>query len=244
VTPSPLAALAARPERAGILLDFDGTLAPIVSRPEDAGPAAGAHDVLMALVDRYAVVAIVSGRPAGDLLEMLDVKGVRYEGLYGLPAGIPPAGPLLGRVEFVAKAVPGAWVEAKGITVAVHYRQAEDHARSREVLAAALRELSDETGYDLLEGKMVFELAPAGESRKGGAVERLVRGAGLAAAMYAGDDLPDLEAFAALDRMEEDGLETVKVAVGGIETPEALRADADVVVEGPVELLELLRRSL
>jgi trehalose 6-phosphate phosphatase len=244
VTPSPLAALAARPERAGILLDFDGTLAPIVSRPEDAGPAAGAHDVLMALVDRYAVVAVVSGRPAGDLLEMLDVKGVRYEGLYGLAAGVAPVGPLLGHVESVAKAVPGAWVEPKGITVAVHDRQAEDPARSREVLAGALRQLADETGYDLLEGKMVFELAPAGESRKGGAVERIVRDADLAAAMYAGDDLPDLEAFAALDRLEENGLETVKVAVGGIETPEALRADADVVVEGPAELLELLRASL
>jgi trehalose 6-phosphate phosphatase len=236
--------LAARPDRAGILLDFDGTLAPIVHRPEDAAPVDGAREVLAGLVERFRVVAVISGRPAQDLIRLLGVEGVRYEGLYGIPASVPDAGALLEHVESVAKAVRGAWVESKGITVAVHYRQAEDSAAAREVLFASLRALADETGYELLEGKMVFELVPAGESRKGGAVERLVLEHGLEAAMYAGDDLPDLEAFAALDRLEQDGLRTVKVAVGGPEAPEALTKAADIVVDGPADLVELMRRSL
>ena len=125
--------------------------------------------------------------------------------------------------------------------MAVHYRQAEDVARARELLAPPLAALADETGYDLLEGKMVFELAPAGESRKGGAVERLVREGDLSAVLYAGDDLPDLEAFAALDELAQDGLRAVKIAVAGPEAPGALVSAADIVVESPAELVELLR---
>jgi trehalose 6-phosphate phosphatase len=192
-------------------------------------------------VDRFGKVAIVSGRPTVDLVRLVDVDGVRYEGLYGLSPGLGLAGPVADAVTVAARAVRGAWVETKGMTVAVHYRQAEDPAGARGLLAPSLAALADETGYDLLEGKMVFELAPAGESRKGGAVDRLVREHGLDAALYAGDDLPDLEAFAALDSLAKDGLVAAKVAVGGPELPEALARDADVVVDSPAQLVELLR---
>jgi trehalose 6-phosphate phosphatase len=235
-----LAELAADPQRAAILLDFDGTLAPIVSHPQDAGPTPGAREVLEALVRRYRLVAIISGRPVADLERFIGVDGVRYEGLYGLPATAPTAQPVRHHVDEAAGAVPGAWVEPKGLTVAVHYRGSEDPARAREVLAEQLGALAGRHRYDLLEGKMVFELAPAGESRKGGAVERLIAETGATAALYAGDDLPDLEAFAALDKLEESGLHTVKIAVGGPETPESLRADADLVASDPTELVDIL----
>jgi trehalose 6-phosphate phosphatase len=235
-----LAELAAQPQRAAILLDFDGTLAPIVTRPEDAGPAPGARERIAGLVGRFRLVAVISGRPVADLERFLGVDGVRYEGLYGLPATAPTAEPIRGAVEAIAKGVPGAWIEPKGVTMAVHYRQADDPARARDALATGLEAIASQAGYDLLEGKMVFELAPAGESRKGGAVERLVAETGVTAVLYAGDDLPDLEAFAALDRLAESGLLAVKVAVGGAETPDALRADADLVVESPAGLVEVL----
>ena len=232
---------AARPDRAGILLDFDGTLSPIVVRPKESTVVAGAREVLEGLVARYRLVAIVSGRPAADLVGLLDVDGVRYEGLYGLSGRRASAGGALERAEAAARRVPGAWVESKGVTVAVHYRQTADPIAARTVLAPELASLARDDGLDLLEGKMVFELAPAGESRKGGVVERLVRECALEAALYAGDDLPDLEAFAALDRLSEEGLVTAKVAVGGPELPEALAAAADVVVESPAHLVDLLR---
>jgi trehalose 6-phosphate phosphatase len=230
-----------RSDTAGILLDFDGTLSPIVTRPEDAGLLPGAREVLASLVDRFPLVAIVSGRPAPDLHRLVGVRGIRYEGLYGLRPGVRLAGPVMEAVSGATRAVPGARVEAKGITVAVHYREADDPANARHSLAASLAALAEETGYDLLEGKMVFELAPAGESRKGGAVGRLVREHRLGAALYAGDDLPDLEAFASLDALAGDGLATAKVAVGGAEVPQALARDADVVVDSPANLVELLR---
>ncbi|MFN2544442.1 MAG: trehalose-phosphatase [Actinomycetota bacterium] len=235
-----LGPLVADPRRAGILLDFDGTLAPIVQRPEDSAPVAGAGATLSSLAGRFGLVGVVSGRPLADLQRMLPVKGVHLEGLYGLPAGSSTPVELRERLDAVAREVPGAWVEPKGITVAVHYREAADPVGARAILAPVLVALAGETGHDLLEGKMVLELAPAGDSRKGGAVERLIREHDLRAALYAGDDLPDIEAFAALDKLAEEGLHTVKIAVGGSETPEALRADADLIVGSPVELVRTL----
>jgi trehalose 6-phosphate phosphatase len=228
-------------DRTGILLDYDGTLAPIVTRPEEAAPAPGAREAIRALVGRFRLVGVVSGRPADELARLLDVEGVHFEGLYGLPPtpGTPDA--LLGRVDAAAHRIPGAWVEPKGITVAVHYRQADDPGMAREVLVSSLAPLAADAGFDLIEGKMVFELAPAGESRKGGVVQRLVRENELQGALYAGDDLPDLEAFAALDRLAADGLATAKVAVGGAELPEPLASTADMVVETPAHLVDLLR---
>src|SRR5205085_2337045 len=136
--------------------------------------------------------------------------------------------------------VPGAWVEPKGATLAVHYRNAEDHAAARARLTPEVSAIAEREGYDVLEGKMVLELAPAGQSRKGGAVKRVVTESGALAVLYAGDDLPDLEAFAALDELEAQGISTVKVAVGGSETPEALTSAADVVVHSSPDLVELL----
>jgi trehalose 6-phosphate phosphatase len=93
----------------------------------------------------------------------------------------------------------------------------------------------------ILAGKRVWELAPAAAGGKGEAVAGILTGVTPTAALYAGDDIADLEAFAALDRAGEDGSVLVrKVAVLGDETSVALREAADVVVEGPTGLLEML----
>jgi trehalose 6-phosphate phosphatase len=98
-----------------------------------------------------------------------------------------------------------------------------------------------DAGLDLLWGKMVIELVPAGRPLKEGAVERIVDDERLDAVLYAGDDVADIRAFEALDRLAERGLRTVKVAVHGRETPVALSDAADVVVDGPAGLVTLLR---
>jgi trehalose 6-phosphate phosphatase len=92
----------------------------------------------------------------------------------------------------------------------------------------------------VIEGKRVLELVPAGRPLKEGAVERVVSEAKLDGVLYAGDDVADLRAFAALDRAAVDGIATVKVAVRGPESPRALLDAADVVVDGPAGLVVLL----
>ncbi|MET0801955.1 MAG: trehalose-phosphatase [Actinomycetota bacterium] len=228
--------------RAGVLLDFDGTLSPIVARPELARIREGARDAITRLVGRVAVVAIVSGRTGDDLRELVGVDGVRFAALYGLAdEALPLDEGVIEAVTAAARDVPGSRVERKGASVAVHYRGADDPAEAAAALATALVPIASEAGLDLLAGKMVVELVPAGRPLKEGAVERIVADEHLDAVLYAGDDLADIGAFEALDRLAEKGVRTVKVAVHGRETPVALSDAADVVVDGPAGLVTLLR---
>jgi trehalose 6-phosphate phosphatase len=214
-----------------------------VPRPEQARPVPGAREVLKALAGIYRVVAVVSGRRSEEVAAMVDVPGLRYFGLYGMEEAAPELMVAVApQVEVAAEAVPEAWVEDKGASVAVHYRQAPDPARTRAALVAVLRDVASSAGLELVEGKMVIELVPPGRPRKGGAVERLVGENDLRAALFAGDDVADMDAFEALDRLRDRGLLAVKVAVAGPETPSPLVDAADLVVDGPGALVELLRQ--
>jgi trehalose 6-phosphate phosphatase len=238
-----LDAVRARADAAGILLDFDGSLADIVARPELARPTDGARETLQALVRRYRLVGILTGRRSAELVTILDVPQLRFYGLYGLEQDAPElVAAIVPRAESAAAGVPEAWVEDKGASLAVHYRQAPDPARARAALLLALQPIASENGLELIEGKMVLELVPPGHPMKGGAIERLVGEHALAAVLYAGDDHADLDAFDALDRLHRRGVVTVKVAVRGAETPPALVRAADVVVEEPRGLVALLRQ--
>lgn len=213
-----------------------------MARPELARPVEGAAEALGALVSRYRVVAVVTGRHPDEVSRWLDVPGVRLLGLYGLEGTLPgPAAIVAELRRVVAEVVPQAWAEDKGVSVAVHYRQAPDPSAARAALLDALGPLATGAGLELMEGKMVVELVPPGRPRKGGAVQRLAAELELRGVLFAGDDVADLEAFEALDRLEARGVGTVRVAVRGQETPEPLIAAADVVVDGPQGLVELLR---
>jgi trehalose 6-phosphate phosphatase len=226
-----------------VLLDFDGSLSAIAARPEHARPVEGARQVLASLVRRYRVVAIVSGRRSEEVADLLTVPGLLCVGLYGMEGISPGVAEVAPKAEALAAAlVPEAWVEDKGASIAVHYRQAPDPVTARTALAPALRAEAAAAGLELVEGKMVLELVPAGGPRKGGAVERLTEQHDLSAVLFAGDDVADLDAFAALDALVARGLLAVKVAVRGDETPEELLSAADVRVDGPQGLVELLRQ--
>ncbi|MEX2274360.1 MAG: trehalose-phosphatase [Actinomycetota bacterium] len=237
-----LGPLRERSDRAGVLLDFDGSLSPIVARPDDAAPVRGAREVLAALAARYRLVALVSGRPSDELVARIDVPGLAYVGLYGLEAAAPElTHALLPRVETAAAVVPEAWVEDKRVSVAVHYRQTSDPAGARRALVVALEPVAADAGMHLIEGKMVLELVPPDRPLKGGAVRDIVGAHGLEAVLYAGDDVADLDAFSTLDQLTTAGTHVVKVAVRGTETPAELLERADLVVDGPEGLVELLR---
>jgi trehalose 6-phosphate phosphatase len=231
---------------AGIFLDFDGTLSEIVAAPELAVLAAGAAPLLRALTEAYAVVAVVTGRPAADVRERLPVPGLAVLGLYGLE-DLETASPaprerarLLDEIRRCVRDVPGARMEDKERSVAVHYRGADDPARAARSLEERLGGVARRHGMVLLPGKMVLELAPAETPGKGALVVAAARSRHLEAVLYAGDDRADLDAFAALDRLVLEGVVAVKVGVGGAETPAELVAAADIVVNGPTGLLALL----
>jgi trehalose 6-phosphate phosphatase len=247
-----LRALRSRPAEAGVLVDFDGTLSEIAPTPEDARPVPGAAEALSTLAADYAVVAVVSGRRAAQVAGLLGrPAGVRCVGLYGLEDDRGPAHPaanglmariedVLPDVERIASTVPGSRVEPKGLQVAVHYRGTANPDAARRTLAEGLAGVADRAGLRVLEGKMVLELGPAGGPSKGEVVSRLAAEAGLRAVLYAGDDVADRDAFASVGRLRAEGVVGVTVAVRSEETPEGLVAAADVVVDGPTGLVDLL----
>lgn len=233
----------------GVLLDFDGTISDIAPTPEEARPVPGAREALETLAAAGAVVAVISGRPALDVASLVGAR-VRYVGLYGLEDEGGPVAParelvaaleaVLPEVERAAALVPGSRVEQKGLQVAVHYRGSPEPDAARRVLMARLGPVAEAHGYRLLEGKKVVELAAAGGPNKGDVLLRVARTAGLGAALYAGDDVADLEAFGALDRLAEEGVIVVRVAVHHPEAPAALLEAADVVADDPTAVVGLL----
>jgi trehalose 6-phosphate phosphatase len=229
-------------DRAGLFLDFDGTLSNIVPRPELARPAPGAVTVLSRLAQSYAVVGLVSGRPADEVRRLVPVHGIEVFGTYGLSDAVPYSyvGQARDEVEEAARLVRGAWLEDKGVSLAVHYRAAEDPQSAEQVLGEALGAIAARHGLTLMAGKMVLELVPRDTPGKGSVVLREQRARDLTACLFAGDDMADLHAFAALDRLRQQGLLTIKVAVRSEETPEELTAAADIVAERPAGLVELL----
>jgi trehalose 6-phosphate phosphatase len=232
------------PDLTAILFDFDGTLSEIVAHPSLVEIAAGAREMLAVAVARFALVAVVSGRPREEVASLVGVPAVEIQGTYGLSGELPTEVTTVARD--VASRVEGAWVEPKGASVAVHYRAASDPDAARSLLTEALSHFAASNDLELVDGKMVVELMPRGAGRKGAVVERLVRQHSVRLAMYAGDDVADLEAFAGLRRMVAEGTldASVCVAVDGPETPEQLVAAADLVAGGPTDLVRLVREIL
>lgn len=244
----PFRSLRRRPGRSAVLVDFDGTLAPIVDDPDLAAPAGGAADVLRRLAHRFALVAVVSGRPVDFLTKHVPAE-VMVSGLYGLELSRdgrrtdhPQAGAWREVVADVAASSDahgpaGMRVERKGLSLTLHYRT---HPELAEAVGRWARAQAARSGLVVHGAKMSVELHPPVDADKGSALIELCRAADVRAAMYIGDDRGDLPAFAALEQLATDGIDVVRVAVAGPETPVEVIEAADVLVEGTPGVLELL----
>ena len=237
------------PERAAVLMDFDGSLAAIVDHPDDARPLRGVVRLLERLVANFGCVGIVSGRPVEFLCRVLPVDGLEMVGQYGLErwvdgelvvdASVTAYADAIASVAGAAEAeLPGVFVERKGsAAVTLHWRQHPDlgeHAVGWAHVAAQTYGLSE---YPT---KMAVELRPPVAIDKGTGVTVLATG--FRTALFAGDDHGDLSAFVALDRLRAAAAldAVVRVAVRSPEEPPELIAAADVLVDGPAGLVDLL----
>jgi trehalose-phosphatase len=232
-----LARLAEDPSRAGLFLDVDGVLAPIVPRPEDARVPEETRDELRRLNGRYALVACISGRSGEVAREIVGVPELTYVGNHGLELE-PESAEWIGRLrEFLAGTDWPHDLEDKRLTAALHYRDVADEAAARaqlERIAASARD----AGFVARFGRKVLEVVPPLRADKGTAIRTLLDRQGLRRALTAGDDTTDLDAFRALIGLEV----AVRVAVASEEGPAELKEAADVVVSGPAEFLLLLER--
>ena len=231
--------IASRRSGAGVFLDVDGTLAPIVARPELAAVLPEVPSILERLASRLRVVALISGRRSEDVRTLVDVPGVEVIGTHGLERLGSMDASTMAEVETVA-AMVGAWGEPKGAAAAVHFRALPDPDGAMEAVAGPLTAVAADHGLELVPGRAILELMPVGAPRKGDAVGSIVETEDLRAVLYAGDDVGDLDAFATLERLRSAGLWTCSVAAGGPEVAPAVLEAADLVVEGPTGVVRLL----
>jgi trehalose 6-phosphate phosphatase len=252
-----LAPLRERPQRSAILCDIDGTLAPIVERPEDAAVPPPARRVLEELSRRYALVACVSGRRAAAARQMVGVDSLLYFGNHGLerlePGDEAPVlaagiGPLAEGVRKLAaeRFTPeleqlGVTLEDKDAIQSFHYRRVSDEPAARAVLDQVANAAVDMDLHPRW-GRKVLEIRPTAAVDKGTAVAAAVEGRGLAYALFGGDDNTDVDAFRRLEGLAAAGVleGAVCVGVASAETPEAVVEEADLVVEGTDGFLRVL----
>jgi trehalose 6-phosphate phosphatase len=265
-----LRALIEQPSTALVAVDFDGTLAPIVTEPAAARPHPRAPSILRSLADSIGAVAVVTGRPAGVAADLLGLtaapppRNLCVVGHYGLETWTPAAGvaPVAGvdprrseRIDHVRAALPtllreigapsGTRVEDKGASVAVHVRETADPHAALELLREPLERLASSQGLRLEPGRLVLELRPGGTD-KGTALMSLVQIFGARSACYVGDDLGDVAAFEALDELRSRGVAALGVFSGVPDEPglAELAARADLELAGPAAVVALLEALL
>jgi trehalose 6-phosphate phosphatase len=249
------------PARSAVLLDVDGTLAPIVRHANDAAVPEPTRTRLIALAKRYGLVACITGRRATDARRIVSLGSITYVGNHGseiLRGGStavevdPEVQAWEARVRAFARTVPvrdmdrlRIRLEDKGPIAAFHWRGAPDETTAH----AAVEEIATRAGAEGFEthwGRKVLELRPPVPLDKGRGVRSLLETSPVTSALYAGDDATDLDAFAALrDLVSTGALErAITVGVRSDEGPAAIADEADIVVDGPAGVRTLLDELL
>jgi trehalose 6-phosphate phosphatase len=252
-----LAPLRASPDRAAILFDIDGTLAPIVEHAVDARVPEATRHLLVAIAKRYRVVACVSGRQASEARAMVAIGTISYLGSHGaelLRAGWTEA-QLDPSVEDWARRVQDfgretytpemrrlrVRLEDKGAIIGFHWRGAPDEEAARSAIDAVAAR-AEAAGLRTHWGRKVLEVRPPVRIDKGAGIENFLDGVDIDVALYVGDDATDLDAFRALARLTEEGRlqRAIRVGVSSEEGPSEIAEEADIVVDGTDGVRELL----
>jgi trehalose 6-phosphate phosphatase len=259
--PEALATITADPVHSGVLLDVDGTLAPIVRHADDAQVPEATRTLLIAIAKRYGLVACVSGRRAATARRIVSIGSIAYIGNHGGEVLMPGSRTatldpdVVTWTERIREFAESAWsaelqrlrvrFEDKEAIAAFHWRGAPDD----DAAAAAVRVVADRAeseGFATHWGRKVLEVRPPVQLDKGRAVASLVREAGLSAAVYVGDDVTDVDAFLRLRALVQEGelRSSLCVGVRSDETPPEIDQEADLTVDGPEGVRALLKALL
>jgi trehalose 6-phosphate phosphatase len=250
-----LAPLLADPARAAVLLDIDGTLAPIVRHADDAHVPEPTRLPLIKIAKAYGLVACISGRQAATARRIVSLGSITYVGNHGAeilrggqttPEIAPEIAEWARRVRAFGEGelrgdelhrlrVRG---EDKDVIFGFHWRGAPDEEAAEEA-ARGIAVRAEDAGFVTHWGRKILEVRPPVKLDKGLGVSALLDDAagGLDVALYAGDDRTDVDAFDALRAAVADGRLKSCVCLGvssGDETPAELAEAADLLVDGPL----------
>jgi trehalose 6-phosphate phosphatase len=249
------------PERSAVLLDVEGVLAPIVAQPDDAHMPETTRRPLIEVARKYGTVACVSGRRASDARRIVSLGSIAYLGNHGSEVLRPGAiAPELDReLQAWTRRVQGFMhdaydaelkrlrvrLEDKEAIAALHWRGVPDE-EGAEAAIRAVAERAEASGYKTHWGRKVLEIRPPVRIDKGAGIVGLLRDRDLAAALYVGDDMTDIDAFRGLGELVDMGRlgMALRVGVRSDEGPPALAQEADAMVDGTDGVRDLLRALL
>jgi trehalose 6-phosphate phosphatase len=244
-----------------VLLDIDGTLAPIVRHAEDAQVPEVTRGLLIEIAKRYGLVGCVSGRRAATARRIVAIGSIAYVGNHGGELLLPGASaPELERdladwSERIQKFASDVYTpeyerirvraEDKYSIAAFHWRGAPDEQAAAEAVREIARE-AEQQGLAVHWGRKVLEVRPPIPLDKGRGVTRLLEGQPVSSALYVGDDNTDLDAFAGLRALVSSGelSQAICVAVSSRETPAELTEQADLTVDDDSGVRTLLQALL
>lgn len=245
------------PDKVAVLTDIDGVLAPIVPTPDMSEVPEELRELLRHLSGRCRVVAGVSGRAAEDALRLVGLHEVVYYGNHGFEILrddeveiVPEAAPYKEAVEELERRAReeleplGAFVEEKGITASIHYRNASPEVGER--CKEFVEREGERLGLRITVGRGVVEARPPIRADKGTATRKVVEEYEPGKALFMGDDTTDLDAFRELEALREEGVlsEILRIGVKSEEGPPEIVSEADLVVEGTQGVEEVLRALL
>lgn len=230
----------------GLITDVDGTISEIAPSPGEARVSPVCRESLAALTGQLELVAAISGRPAQQAREMIAVDGMVYIGNHGLEQWTDGTLELVkGAEEYrnkVAQALKelksllpleGIILEDKGIALSIHYRQCPDRELARRYVLERISTSAIAKGFRFTEGRMVVELRPHLEVNKGTAVGMLVERYRLKGGIYLGDDITDVDAFAAMhSRRESSSFKGLALGIINEETSSLIEKEADFSLNG------------
>ncbi len=254
-----LAPLLDQPASSAILLDLDGTLAPIVARPEDVQVPPAINRLIRRLTHKYMAVAIVSGRAANAAKRIIGNAEIAYIGNHGFETLLPghatvvceEAQPYISSIKelvekssFDSLAEAGVWLEDKTATVSYHFRRARDPDEALRFIRETVVPVAEKLGLEVSDGRMVVEIKPPVEINKGVSIGRLLDRLEVDRAIYVGDDTTDIDALKELrKRRRKKGRVMIGVGVISKEMPDQLVKYCDLMVarvSGVESLLQIL----
>jgi trehalose-phosphatase len=222
--------------------DFDGTLAPIIEKPELAAMPENVYRILGELIhDQRFTVGIISGRALSDLKERVNIGGIIYAGNHGFEIegpGLKFVNPIAEEIKpffrivrqilgLTLGTIKGVFVEDKGLTLSIHYRQVQEEKIGdiQTMVERAINGLSSRGLFKVTSGKKVYEVRPAVDWDKGKAIRMLMKRYGKGGRpsgllpIYLGDDLTDEDGFRIIEKYGNG----ITVHVGGVDTRSAAR---------------------
>ena len=230
-----------------IFLDLDGTLAPIIPRPDEVAVPNSISRLVRNLSHMYFAVTVVSGRPATEARRITGNSELAYIGNHGFETMLPghavvvsdEARPYVSKIRELVDFSrsleelidSGIWLEDKTATMSFHFRRAPDPEAARALIQKIIYPKIGELGLDPREGRMVIEIRPPLPIDKGVAVGQVLDRLGVRQAIYIGDDTTDIDAFRELRSRRKRKYKTVCVGVISGEMPKELPKYSDLMVQ-------------